>query len=227
MSKIDLYNGDCLEVMDKLIEQGVKVDAIIADIPYDEVSEHGADRQKYSGQLRKIDKENADVLTFDLDDMCERMDKVKFNSAYIFCGINQIHTIYNKFKYELKKDYMCRLITWHKSNPSPANGQHMPLSASEYIVFVKRRKTKYYGHCEHNVFKFSTCKSKIHPTEKPQQLLEHIIKLSTDEHDIVLDFCFGSCSTGVACKNLNRNFIGIELDDNYFNIAKERINSDS
>lgn len=63
----------------------------------------------------------------------------------------------------------------------------------------------------------------MHPTQKPVALLEYLIKTYTNENDIVLDNCMGSGSTGVACLNTNRNFIGIELDENYFNIAKERI----
>ena len=63
-----------------------------------------------------------------------------------------------------------------------------------------------------------------HPTQKPIKLMERIISLFTNEGDTILDFCMGSGSTGVACKNLNRNFIGIEKDLNYFNISKERLN---
>ena len=63
----------------------------------------------------------------------------------------------------------------------------------------------------------------LHPTQKPLALCEYMVKTYTNEGDLVLDNCMGSGSTGVACKNLNRNFIGIELDENYFNIAKERI----
>ena len=68
-------------------------------------------------------------------------------------------------------------------------------------------------------------KSGLHPTQKPIELCEYLIKTYTNENDIVLDFTMGSGSTGVACKNINRKFIGIELDKNYFNIAKERIES--
>jgi site-specific DNA-methyltransferase (adenine-specific) len=63
----------------------------------------------------------------------------------------------------------------------------------------------------------------LHPTQKPVALLEYLIKTYTNENDTVLDFTMGSGSTGVACKNLNRNFIGIEKDDKYFDIAKQRI----
>lgn len=74
-----------------------------------------------------------------------------------------------------------------------------------------------------NVLEFKKEYKRFHPTQKPVTLLEYLIKTYTNESDVVLDNCMGSGSTGVACKNLNRNFIGIELDENYFNIAKERI----
>ncbi len=75
-----------------------------------------------------------------------------------------------------------------------------------------------------SVLKYNRDKSKVHPTQKPVALMEYLIKTYTNESETVLDFTMGSGSTGVAAKNLNRNFIGIELDENYFNIAKERIN---
>ena len=67
-------------------------------------------------------------------------------------------------------------------------------------------------------------RSKVHPTQKPVALMEYLIKTYTNESETVLDFCLGSGTTGVAAKNLNRKFIGIEMDETYFNIAKNRIN---
>ncbi len=75
-----------------------------------------------------------------------------------------------------------------------------------------------------NVIKFNRDKNKVHPTQKPVPLLEYLIKTYTNENDTVLDFTMGSGSTGVACKNLNRNFIGIEKDKKYFELAEKRIN---
>ena len=74
------------------------------------------------------------------------------------------------------------------------------------------------------IIQFSNDKEKLHPTQKPIALLEYLIKTYTNESDTVLDFTMGSGSTGVAAKNLNRQFIGIELDKNYFDIAEKRIN---
>ena len=72
-------------------------------------------------------------------------------------------------------------------------------------------------------FQRDCLKSNLHPTQKPIALIEYLIKTYTNESDMVLDNCMGSGTTGVACKNLNRNFIGIELDPEYFKIAEARI----
>ena len=77
---------------------------------------------------------------------------------------------------------------------------------------------------EREKIEFNRDKSRIHPTQKPVALLEYLIKTYTNENDTVLDFTMGSGSTGVASKNLNRNFIGIEKDKDYFDIARTRIN---
>ena len=76
-----------------------------------------------------------------------------------------------------------------------------------------------------NILEFSNAvqKGKVHPTQKPIPLLEYLIKTYTNENETVLDNCMGSGSTGIACINTNRNFIGIELDNTYFEIAKKRI----
>ena len=73
------------------------------------------------------------------------------------------------------------------------------------------------------ILEFNHDKNRVHPTQKPLALCEYLINTYTNEGDVVLDNCMGSGTTGVACKNLNRNFIGIELDKKYFDIAKERI----
>lgn len=220
---VKLIHGDCLEVMDKMIEKTRMVDCSIVDIPYGNVSKNGEQRAKYAGQLRKIDKEEADIVTFDEIEFSKRLAQVTKGSIYIFCGIDQIANIYNYFKESLKKDWMARLCTWHKTNPSPSNGQHMYLSASEFIVFAKRRNTIFNGHCEHNVFSFPCGRSKLHPTEKPQQILEYLIKMSSNEGDEIFDCCFGSGSAAIASKNLNRKFLGVELQEKYCEIAKTRL----
>ena len=99
-------------------------------------------------------------------------------------------------------------------------------------VGIEKKEEKIYVYDKKNpisILEFSNAsqKGKVHPTQKPVALLEYLIKTYTNENETVLDNCMGSGSTGVACINTNRNFIGIELDEKYFNIAKERIENAS
>lgn len=222
-NNVTLINGDCINIIKKMLNQEIQVDCSIVDIPYGGVSKNGEERAKYPGQLRKINKEDADIITFNEIELADLLSKITRNSVYIFCGIDQIANIYNFYKEDLKKDWMSRLCVWHKTNPSPANGQHMYLSSTEFIVFAKRRKTTFNGNCEHNVFNFPSGRSKLHPTEKPQQLLEYLIKMSSKEGGLIFDCCFGSGSTGLASINLKRKFLGIELQEKYCEIAKQRL----
>ena len=224
MANYNLYNDDCMNVFPLLEDSSIQ--CIITDLPYDGVSKKGEERAKYGGQLRKIDKGKADIITFDLDEFLQECVRVSDGSIYLFCGIGQISQIYNFFEQKhIQKDYMVRLCVWHKSNPSPMNGQHMYLNATEYLVYAKKRKTTFNRKCIHNVINFPTGRSKIHPTEKPVRLLQQLILDSTNEGDTVADFCGGSFSTGVAALELQRNFIGVELDKTYFDSAKQRIES--
>lgn len=209
-----LYNGDCLEVMDKLIEEGVKVDCILTDIPYGEVN-----RAKESG-LRKLKKGKADELTFDIETLLIKLEKICTGSFYIFCGIEQVSEIRKFFR---EKDILTRLCIWEKTNPSPINCQYHWMSSIECCIYAKKKKATFNEHYKSCVWRNPVGRSKIHPTEKPLKLFKYLIETSTNEGDLVLDCCMGSGTTGVACANTNRKFIGIELDNNYFDIASKRI----
>ena len=97
----------------------------------------------------------------------------------------------------------------------------------EYTLLLRKGSSKYINDIggSKTAHKFENIiGNKVHPTEKPTDLMEFYVKNSSNEGDVVLDMFMGSCSTGVACVNTNRNFIGIELDENYFSIAENRIN---
>lgn len=206
-----LVHGDCLEVM-KYIPDG-SIDLVLADIPYGEVN------QKSHG-LRRLDRGVADKETFRLSDVLPELYNKFTGSCYIFCGVGQISEIDKFFR---DKGLTTRLCQWEKSNPSPMNGSHLWLSGSEFCVFARKPKAKFYRHCEKPIWKFPVGRSKLHPTEKPVKLMEYLIESSSEEGDTVLDFTMGSGTTGVACRNLNRKFIGVELDEGYYEIAKKRI----
>lgn len=209
---IDLRKGNCLEIL-KDIPEG-SIDFVLTDIPYNAVN-------RSSNGLRNLDKEKADVLEFDLDLFLDKCYKVCKNSICIFCGKEQFSPIY---KYFAEQKGTVRPIIWQKSNPSPMNGQYIYLSGVEVAVWFKKSGAKTFNaHCKNTVFKYPNGSSKLHPTAKNLELFKELILDNTNEGDLVLDTCMGSGTTGVACKELNRNFIGIELDEKYFNVAKNRI----
>ena len=256
MSKIDLYNGDCLEVMDKLIADGVVVDAIITDPPY------GTTACKWDS-----------VIPFDA--MWERLNKlIKPNGAIVLFGSEPFSSALrisniNNYKYDWywkktkangfqhSKNRPMRAIETIStfSNSSMGHISQLGSNRMEYnpqgIALRGKRKItnsthsgntmggidkksarpnqigiEYdsYTNFPNDVLEYSNMEKRgLHPTQKPVALMEYLIKTYTNENEIVLDFTMGSGSTIVACKNTNRNGIGIELDEGYFNIAKERI----
>ena len=140
---------------------------------------------------------------------------------YMFAPVQKI----DEFKQKIENFFIIKnILVWDKNGFGMGDlyGQYAP--SYEFIIFaVKEQGRKLNGKRERDILRFDKTKCKNHPTEKPVDLLKYLITKSTNENDIVLDSFMGSGSTGVACKNLNRDFIGIELDENYFNIAKERI----
>ena len=214
-----IYNEDCLEGMKRMPDKTVQL--ILTDIPYSEVSKNGEDRAKYRGQLRKLNKGMADVEQFDLNTFLDECYRVCKGSIYIFCGIEQVSSVFSFFKE--KKDMMVRQCGWKKTNPSPQNGQHMWLSSFENCIFAKVRKTVFNESCKSAIWEYPVGRSKIHPTEKPLSLFKKLILASSNEGDCVLDPCIGSGTTAIACINTNRNYIGFELDKHYCEIANERI----
>jgi len=192
------------------------VDLVLTDIPYGEVS------QKSSG-LRKLDRGDADVCEFDLREFASQVNRVCSGSIYIFCGIQQISTLDAAFRggYGLTT----RLCQWEKTNPSPMNGTRLWLSGSEFCVFSRKPKATFTRKCEKPIWRFPVGRSKTHPTEKPVALMGYIIESSSNMGDVVLDATMGSGTTGVAAKNLNRKFIGIEKDPKYYAIACGRMNT--
>ena len=210
---MQLIHGDCLEKL-KDIPDG-SVNMVLTDVPYNEVN------RKSSG-LRNLDKGIADSSVFGLDVLCEQITRVISGSAYVFCGIEQVSDIRRAF---VDMGMSTRLCIWEKTNPSPMNGQSIWLSGIECCVFGRKKGATFNYHCKNSVWRFPTARGKLHPTMKPIALMEYIILASSNEGDTVLDPFMGSGSTGVACINTNRNFIGIEKDDKYFEIAKNRINN--
>ena len=208
-----IFNANCIDIMSKMDDGAV--DFTLTDIPYDAVN-------RDSNGLRNLDKGNADIITFNLDEFLKQVLRVTSNSICIFCGKEQFSQIY-KFFANICKGTV-RPIIWEKTNPSPMNGQYIYLSGVEMGVWYKKQGAKTFNaHCKNTVFHYPNGRSKLHPTEKNHALLEDLIKDNTNEGQTVFDPCCGSGSHCFVAKNLGRKYIGVELDKDYFDVAVKRI----
>ena len=248
----ELYNDDCLKIMDELIERGIKVDAIITDPPY------GTTQCKWDtiipfdemwNRLEKLIKPNGAIVLFGSEPFSShlRISNIKlYKYDWYWLKDNSKATNFTHAKnMPLKNVETISIFSngsiAHKNNINrmiynpqgliPYNkvvkGDNKGGKNNEHALNRASHKSKYireYTNYPNVVLNFKTDWSKqLHPTQKPVTLLEYLIKTYTSEGETVLDFTMGSGSTGVACMNTNRRFIGIELEKRYFDIAKERM----
>lgn len=207
------YNIDCMTGMAYMREQNIIADMLLTDIPYGVVTRRG-------NGLRNLDKSFADVITFDLKSYLEAVDKVISGVFIIFCGTEQISVIREFFA---NKGYTTRLMIWEKTNPSPMNGDKVYLSGVECAVYAKKRgKGVFNAFCKNTVFRYPTVRKRIHHTQKPLNLWKELLLDNTAENQIVLDTCLGSFTTVIACCELCRQFIGFELNKEYYDLGMVR-----
>ena len=193
------------------------VDLTITDIPYGEVS------RKDNG-LRNLNKGKADIETFKLSTFLPLVYNISKSSIIIFCGKEQMSEIHKFFAQKQSEGKgTVRQLIWKKTNPSPMNGKHIYLSGIENAIWFKKRGGTFNAYCKNTVFEYPCGKSKLHPTEKNHDLIRELILDNSNEGDIIFDPCMGSGSHLLIASQLNRNYIGIEIDEHFFNIAKERI----
>ena len=206
-----IERGDCLKLMKFLPDNSVNL--TLTDIPYDGVN-------RASNGLRVLDKSKADIITFNLNEFLEEVYRVTKGTIIIFCGQNQLSEIFDYFKV---KDGTVRQLIWKKTNPSPMNGQHIYLSGIENAIWFKKRGSVFNAHCKNTVFEYPCGRSKVHPTEKNHDLLKELILDNSNENDIIFDPCLGSGTTAICSVELNRHYIGFELDTQYYDIACKRL----
>lgn len=193
------------------------VNLVLTDIPYDEVN-------RKSNGLRVLDKQGADISTFDLHSFLEETYRVAKGTIIIFCGQHQLSEIKNFFQEKQDKNKgTVRQLIWKKTNPSPMNGQYIYLSGIENAIWFKKRGGTFNAHCKNTVFEYPCGRSKLHPTEKNHDLLKELILDNSNEGEIIFDPCTGSGSHLLVAKQNGRNYIGTEINEEYFNIAKSRM----
>lgn len=232
---MQLYQGDCLEVMKQIPNKSV--DMILCDLPY------GTTACKWDvvipfeslwSEYNRIIKDNGAICLFGSEPFSSklRMSNIKaykydwiWNKRLAGNGILakrqplKIHEIISVFN---TTKYFPQMVKGKYRKKMTGNIKESELTGGDNIV--KEYANDLYYPVSIQEFSIANLrKGRLHPTQKPVELLEYLIKTYTNEGETVLDNCMGSGSTGVAAKNLNRDFIGIELDENYFEIAKKRI----
>lgn len=212
-----IINIDCMEYMQSMPEGGVSL--TLTDIPYGVVNRN-------SNGLRNLDKGEADVMTFDLQEFLKEIYRITSSTVIIFCGKEQFSEIYDFFNTLQKRGKgTVRQIVWKKSNPSPMNGDKIYLSGVENAVWFKKRGGTFNAFCKNTVFDYPCGRSKLHPTEKNHGLLKDLILDNSNDGDLLFDPCAGSGSHLLVAKENNRRYLGCELNKEWYEIAVNRLNN--
>lgn len=215
MQKYEVFNIDCMQHMKSMSDNSV--DTVITDIPYDEVNRENSGIE----QLKNVDKGDADIITFDLMEFLKEVHRIAKSNIIIFCGYGQMSYIYRFFADQPKGT--ARQIIWEKTNPVPVNGKHIYLSGIENAVWYKKPGGTFNAFCKNTVFRHPIQSEQIHPTEKNHDLLAELIEDNTNIGDTIFDPCMGSGSTGYVAVGMGRKFIGCELNTDFYNRAKARL----
>ncbi len=226
----NIYNVDSYKAIKDIPNKSI--DLVYIDIPYEIAGNGGGcfgeKNREYHAEYYKVSTNTNNMdLGIDysiLDQLCRVMKRIYI---YIWCSKQQIPTLLNYF---LNKGCYYDLFTWHKTNPIPTcNNKY--LSDTEYCLIFReagtsvnngsfKTKSKYYissvNKLDKELYK--------HPTIKPLEMVKNHILNSTNENDLVLDCFLGSGTTAMACKELNRRYIGFEINKEYYNIALDRLN---
>lgn len=241
----NIYNGDCITVMKQLISEGVQVDCIITDLPYGTTPcpwDIIIPFDEMWDCINKIIKPNGAIVLFGQEPFSSLL-RVSNIKNYKYDWIWKKERLTNVFQVKRRPGKIVENISvFYKKQPTynpqktkydgPLRSNKIGDNARFSVTQTGESGPKpmeYHDDGTRYPLQIIECNrdsmydTKYHPTQKPLSLLENLIKTYTNEGETVLDFTMGSGSTGVACNNTNRNFIGIELNKEYFDIAKMRV----
>ena len=213
-------------LLDNLIEKNVNIDLILIDSPY-ELDNHGKGGKPLMKRITKVKEAVKQIsIGFDYISIFDKFLKLqKIPNILIFCSNKQISRIMSYFE---NKNLSTTLLVWKKSNPAPlCNGKY--ISDSEFIIYVRGKGAYFDNDCDIRLkykvktFPILTNKNKLHIAQKPLELIEQLLSLHTRIGDVVLDCFMGSGTTAVGSKNLNRKFIGCDIELNNFENTKKRL----
>ena len=234
---INLMHGDCLEHMKEI--ESDSIDMILTDPPY------GTTACKWDSiiplepmweQLKRIIKPNGAIVMTASQPFTSKLISSNYK-MFKYCWVwhkSQSTGHLNAWRMPMRAHE--DLVVFYSKPPTYNPELKDKLKNNIRPITSRTKKTDCYGYHKldshrcpadktmpNSIVNFNNAQGTVHPTQKPVALMEYLIKTYTNEGETVLDFTMGSGTTGVAAKNLNRNFIGIELDEGYFNIAKQRI----
>lgn len=220
---VTLLKGDCLELMKDIPDESI--DLIATDCPYHIVSGGCTNKGKGNGIFKKENASDGKLFSHNEIEFSEWLPdafRVLKQNSHCYIMINGRNVKQLQQEAENVGFAFQNLLVWDKGNVTP-NRYYM--NACEFVLMLKKGRSRTIRHPgTPSVLRYrNKVGSKTHPTEKPIELMECLIKNSTRKFDTVLDPFMGGGSTGVACANTGRRFIGMELDDWYFNVAKERL----
>ena len=207
-----MKKGDCLKIIKEISDESI--DIVITDPPY------GIDLtpQRDSGKFKNTKIKNDDNLDW-LPEFTEEIHRISKNVVCVFCGWQNI----DKFKMEFDKRFIVKnILVWNKDWFGMGNN-YRPNYELIFLLCKKNIKTKSKNKSNILTYRRLSPQKMTHSCEKPLGVLQDLIYELSEENDIVLDCFMGTGSTGEASIRLNRKFIGIEIDDNNFDIAKNRI----
>ena len=245
---INLLHGDCLELMKTIPDKSI--DMVLTDPPYGTTAckwDVIIPFEPMWKELKRITKDNGAICLFGSEPFSShlRLSNLKmFKYDWVWIKSRAMGFMNAKLKPMNKHELISVFSEGKTANKNDFNMPYYPQGLKYFGKTVKGRKDckadnvghKFNRPCHKEelfqeftnypvqTIEFNNEPKPVHPTQKPVSLIEYLIKTYTLENETVLDFTMGSGSTGVACKNLNRKFIGIEKDDKYFEIAKNRIN---
>ena len=221
-----IYNKDCLDVLKNIPDNSI--DLIVTDPPYPTTSRGNAGNS--GGMLQKDINKKGKVFTYNninCKEYAPEFYRLLKDGSHCYVMTNHINLIDMLNTFTDVGFHFIKSLIWNKGNK--IMGQYY-MSQYEYILFFRKGKGKKINNCgTSDILSISNKKTKdkdgknIHDTEKPVELMEVLVNNSSQENELVLDPFMGVGSTGLACIKNNRNFIGIEIDENYFNIAKSRL----
>ena len=223
---IKIFNDDCFKIIDRL----GKVDAIITDIPYEISVENNFKTMKDRTGRNGISFGEWDYA-FDCEQLAVLPELLNPNGCIVlfhsFEQYGKVKDIFEASGMECKDRFI-----WEKTNPMPRNRDRRYISNCElgswYIIrnndwTFNRQDVNYQGMVFRYPSESGAMHERLHPTQKNLELMKELIKIHTNENDTILDPFMGSGTVGVACTICKRNFIGVELDKRYFNVARKRL----